>query len=181
MGLPQKRMKKRKKKIVEERKRRMHCHSWKLKLRLRMLAGKRDRKLRLNTIAHWIIYQPFAICWILSSRTPFNIRIWCNGPCTHDDNNSEFTNITCVTHSAYAFRDPAFSSSKLIARSRSLNDYLIVAIKSFSFQILMQPNCEKIQPLLRQSQNDYSLAMLVGAVFSCFGIILILLAFVLWR
>lgn len=48
-------------------------------------------------------------------------------------------------------------------------------------QILLQQNCEKIQPLLQRSQHDYNLAMLVGALFSCFGIILILLAFVLWR
>lgn len=49
------------------------------------------------------------------------------------------------------------------------------------FQIQLQPNCEKLQPLLRQSHNDYNLAVLVGIIFSCFGIVLIVMAFFLWR
>ncbi|XP_046806684.1 tyrosine-protein phosphatase 99A-like isoform X2 [Lucilia cuprina] len=48
-------------------------------------------------------------------------------------------------------------------------------------KIGLQPNCEKIQPLLRQSHNDYNLAVLVGIIFSCFGIVLIVMAFFLWR
>lgn len=52
---------------------------------------------------------------------------------------------------------------------------------SFFVQILLQQNCDKIQPLQQKTPNDYNLAMMVGALFSCFGIILILLAFVLWR
>ncbi|XP_055902453.1 tyrosine-protein phosphatase 99A isoform X2 [Eupeodes corollae] len=48
-------------------------------------------------------------------------------------------------------------------------------------KILLQPNCEKIQPLLRTSHNDYNLAVLVGIIFSCFGIVLIVMAFFLWR
>ncbi|XP_058981493.1 tyrosine-protein phosphatase 99A isoform X2 [Musca domestica] len=47
-------------------------------------------------------------------------------------------------------------------------------------KIGLQPNCEKIQPLLRQSHNDYNLAVLVGIIFSCFGIVLIVMAFFLW-
>ncbi|XP_030370999.1 tyrosine-protein phosphatase 99A isoform X2 [Scaptodrosophila lebanonensis] len=46
--------------------------------------------------------------------------------------------------------------------------------------IQLQPNCEKIQPQLRQSHNDYNLAVLVGIIFSCFGIVLIVMAFFLW-
>lgn len=48
-------------------------------------------------------------------------------------------------------------------------------------QILLQLNCEKIQPLQQKNPGNYNLTMLAGALFSCFGIILILLAFVLWR
>ncbi|XP_059218632.1 tyrosine-protein phosphatase 99A isoform X2 [Stomoxys calcitrans] len=48
-------------------------------------------------------------------------------------------------------------------------------------KIGLQPNCEKLQPLLRQSHNDYNLAVLVGIIFSCFGIVLIVMAFFLWR
>jgi hypothetical protein len=48
-------------------------------------------------------------------------------------------------------------------------------------QISLQPNCEKIQPLLRQAENDYKLLLLAAAAFGAFGIILIILAFVLWK
>lgn len=62
--------------------------------------------------------------------------------------------------------------------------YLISSTINFHLfyqQIQLQPNCEKLQPLLRQSHNDYNLAVLVGIIFSCFGIILIIMAFFLWR
>lgn len=52
---------------------------------------------------------------------------------------------------------------------------------SFFIQILLQPNCEKIQPLLRQQQDGYSLAMMVVILLSLCGLILIIMAFLLWR
>uniref|UniRef100_A0A1A9UVI2 Uncharacterized protein n=1 Tax=Glossina austeni TaxID=7395 RepID=A0A1A9UVI2_GLOAU len=58
---------------------------------------------------------------------------------------------------------------------------IILGKFSESRKIGLQPNCEKIQPLLRQSHNDYNLAVLVGIIFSCFGIVLIVMAFFLWR
>uniref|UniRef100_A0A1A9ZZ83 Fibronectin type-III domain-containing protein n=1 Tax=Glossina pallidipes TaxID=7398 RepID=A0A1A9ZZ83_GLOPL len=57
---------------------------------------------------------------------------------------------------------------------------IILGKFSESRKIGLQPNCEKIQPLLRQSHNDYNLAVLVGIIFSCFGIVLIVMAFFLW-
>lgn len=69
-----------------------------------------------------------------------------------------------------------YTTTYISAHSFSLSLYSIIMN-----QILLQQNCEKIQQLEQRNQHDYNLAMLIGALFSCFGIILILLAFVLWR
>ncbi|XP_055371806.1 tyrosine-protein phosphatase 99A isoform X2 [Condylostylus longicornis] len=71
---------------------------------------------------------------------------------------------------------------KVCAASRSVMNprKLVFGKYSEPRKILLHPNCEKIQPLLRQSHSDYNLAVLVGIVFSCFGIVLIVMAFFLW-
>jgi hypothetical protein len=85
-----------------------------------------------------------------------------------------------------------FASSQLLSRHHHLanNIYLglfnhhhhyFFSFHCYSIQISLQPNCEKIQPLLRQAENDYKLLVLAAAAFGFFGIILIVLAFVLWK
>ncbi|KAL5284293.1 PTPRZ1.2 family protein [Megaselia abdita] len=48
-------------------------------------------------------------------------------------------------------------------------------------KIVLEPDCDKIRTLERQSHNNYNFAVLVGIICSCFGIILIIMAFILWR
>ncbi|XP_070072312.1 tyrosine-protein phosphatase 99A isoform X2 [Drosophila takahashii] len=86
----------------------------------------------------------------------------------------------------------------MILQNLTTNSYYEVKVAAATFSVInpkkivlgkfsesriiqLQPNCEKLQPLLRQSHNDYNLAVLVGIIFSCFGIILIIMAFFLWR
>ncbi|XP_017967295.1 tyrosine-protein phosphatase 99A isoform X2 [Drosophila navojoa] len=86
----------------------------------------------------------------------------------------------------------------LILQNLTTNSYYEVKVAAATFSVInpkkivlgkfsesriiqLQPNCEKLQPLLRQSHNDYNLAVLVGIIFSCFGIVLIVMAFFLWR
>ncbi|EDV90763.1 GH14309 [Drosophila grimshawi] len=71
---------------------------------------------------------------------------------------------------------------KVAAASFSVINPKKIVLGKFSDSriIQLQPNCEKLQPLLRQSHNDYNLAVLVGIIFSCFGIVLIVMAFFLW-
>ncbi|XP_055315021.1 tyrosine-protein phosphatase 99A isoform X1 [Sitodiplosis mosellana] len=80
-----------------------------------------------------------------------------------------------TTNTFYEVKVRAASISTINPRQVILGSY------SEPQKILLQLNCEKIQPLQQKNPNDYNLAMMVGALFSCFGIILILLAFVLWR
>ncbi|XP_017023737.2 tyrosine-protein phosphatase 99A isoform X3 [Drosophila kikkawai] len=85
----------------------------------------------------------------------------------------------------------------MILQNLTTNSYYEVKVAAATFSVInpkrivlgkfsesriiqLQPNCEKLQPLLRQSHNDYNLAVLVGIIFSCFGIILIIMAFFLW-
>ncbi|XP_068157399.1 tyrosine-protein phosphatase 99A isoform X3 [Drosophila tropicalis] len=85
----------------------------------------------------------------------------------------------------------------MILQNLTTNSYYEVKVAAATFSVInpkkivlgkfsesriiqLQPNCEKLQPLLRQSHNDYNLAVLVGIIFSCFGIILIVMAFFLW-
>ncbi|KAM8705306.1 hypothetical protein ACLKA7_009726 [Drosophila subpalustris] len=85
----------------------------------------------------------------------------------------------------------------MILQNLTTNSYYEVKVAAATFSVInpkkivvgkfsdpriiqLQPNCEKIQPLLRQSHNDYNLAVLVGIIFSCFGIVLIVMAFFLW-
>ncbi|XP_030244010.1 tyrosine-protein phosphatase 99A isoform X4 [Drosophila navojoa] len=85
----------------------------------------------------------------------------------------------------------------LILQNLTTNSYYEVKVAAATFSVInpkkivlgkfsesriiqLQPNCEKLQPLLRQSHNDYNLAVLVGIIFSCFGIVLIVMAFFLW-
>lgn len=49
-----------------------------------------------------------------------------------------------------------------------------------SLQITMQPNCETIQPLLRQSTSDYDIPIL-AAIVGSFSFIFIVLLIILWR
>lgn len=51
----------------------------------------------------------------------------------------------------------------------------------FSLQIHFYENCDKVQAKLNQPRSDFNLIVIIGIVFSCFGIILIIMAFVLWR
>ncbi|XP_037919169.1 tyrosine-protein phosphatase 99A isoform X3 [Hermetia illucens] len=96
-------------------------------------------------------------------------------PTTIREIETAFTLPNLTTYTIYEIKVCAASHS-IIASNRIIHGKC-----SEPRKILMQPNCEKIQPLLRQSHNDYNLAVLVGVVFSCFGIILIVMAFVLWR
>ncbi|XP_069961785.1 tyrosine-protein phosphatase 99A isoform X2 [Bactrocera oleae] len=82
-------------------------------------------------------------------------------------------NIT--THTEYEVRVAAATLSIINPKKIVLGKY------SEPRKISLHPNCEKIQSLLRQSHNDYNLAVLVGIIFSCFGIVLIVMAFFLWR
>ncbi|KAH8419235.1 hypothetical protein KR222_011240, partial [Zaprionus bogoriensis] len=85
----------------------------------------------------------------------------------------------------------------MILQNLTTNSYYEVKVAAMTFSVInpkkivvgkfsesriiqLQPNCEKLQPLLRQSHNDYNLAVLVGIIFSCFGIVLIVMAFFLW-
>ncbi|XP_034489100.1 tyrosine-protein phosphatase 99A isoform X2 [Drosophila innubila] len=85
----------------------------------------------------------------------------------------------------------------MILQNLTTNSYYEVKVAAATFSVInpkkivvgkfsepriiqLHPNCEKIQPLLRQSHNDYNLAVLVGIIFSCFGIVLIVMAFFLW-
>ncbi|XP_039948080.1 tyrosine-protein phosphatase 99A isoform X2 [Bactrocera tryoni] len=81
-------------------------------------------------------------------------------------------NIT--THTEYEVRVAAATLSIINPKKIVLGKY------SEPRKISLHPNCEKIQSLLRQSHNDYNLAVLVGIIFSCFGIVLIVMAFFLW-
>ncbi|XP_054082198.1 tyrosine-protein phosphatase 99A isoform X2 [Zeugodacus cucurbitae] len=82
-------------------------------------------------------------------------------------------NIT--THTEYEVRVAAATLSIINPKKIVLGKY------SEPRKISLHPNCEKIQSQLRQSHNDYNLAVLVGIIFSCFGIVLIVMAFFLWR
>ncbi|XP_055614452.1 tyrosine-protein phosphatase 99A-like isoform X2 [Uranotaenia lowii] len=59
---------------------------------------------------------------------------------------------------------------------------LILGSYSEPKKISLQPNCEKLPPASqRQSFDDYNLAVLAGIVVSCFGLLLVVLAFLLWK
>uniref|UniRef100_A0A336K3A9 protein-tyrosine-phosphatase n=1 Tax=Culicoides sonorensis TaxID=179676 RepID=A0A336K3A9_CULSO len=48
-------------------------------------------------------------------------------------------------------------------------------------RIKLHPNCEKIQSLLRHAQDDYNVIYMIGIGFSLFGMIIIIVAVLLWR
>ncbi|XP_017484305.1 PREDICTED: tyrosine-protein phosphatase 99A-like, partial [Rhagoletis zephyria] len=79
-----------------------------------------------------------------------------------------------TTHTEYEVKVAAATLSIINPKKIVLGKF------SETRKISLHPNCEKIQPLLRQSHNDYNLAVLVGIIFSCFGIVLIVMAFFLW-
>ncbi|XP_053947120.1 tyrosine-protein phosphatase 99A isoform X2 [Anastrepha ludens] len=79
-----------------------------------------------------------------------------------------------TTHTEYEVKVSAATLSIINPKKIVLGKF------SETRKISLHPNCEKIQPLLRQSHNDYNLAVLVGIIFSCFGIVLIVMAFFLW-
>lgn len=73
---------------------------------------------------------------------------------------------------------------KVRAASASVINPKQIILGSYSEpkKISLQPNCEKLPPpSLRQSYDDYNLAVLGGIVFSCFGLLLVVLAFLLWK
>ncbi|XP_067618842.1 tyrosine-protein phosphatase 99A isoform X2 [Eurosta solidaginis] len=79
-----------------------------------------------------------------------------------------------TTHTEYEVKVAAATLSIINPKKIVLGKF------SETRKISLHPNCEKILPLLRQSHNDYNLAVLVGIIFSCFGIVLIVMAFFLW-
>ncbi|XP_058812317.1 tyrosine-protein phosphatase 99A [Topomyia yanbarensis] len=81
-----------------------------------------------------------------------------------------------TTNMVYEVKVRAASTSVINPKQIILGSY------SEPKKISLQPNCEKIPPpSQRQSYDDYNLAVLAGIVFSCFGLLLIVLAFLLWK
>ncbi|XP_065074555.1 tyrosine-protein phosphatase 99A isoform X1 [Ochlerotatus camptorhynchus] len=73
---------------------------------------------------------------------------------------------------------------KVRAASASVINPKQIILGSYSEpkKISLQLNCEKVPPpSQRQSYDDYNLAVLAGIVFSCFGLLLVVLAFLLWK
>ncbi|ETN67444.1 hypothetical protein AND_000745 [Anopheles darlingi] len=81
-----------------------------------------------------------------------------------------------TTNSVYEVKVRAASFSVINPKQIILGSY------SEPRKISLQPNCEKA-PLtsLRQAYDDYNLAVLAGIVFSCFVLLLIVLALILWK
>uniref|UniRef100_U5EUF9 Putative receptor-type tyrosine-protein phosphatase mosPTP-1 n=1 Tax=Corethrella appendiculata TaxID=1370023 RepID=U5EUF9_9DIPT len=71
---------------------------------------------------------------------------------------------------------------KVRAASISIINLKQIILGSFSEpkRISMHPNCEKNQSQ-RQSTSNYNITTLTGITFSCFGILLIVLALLLWK
>ncbi|XP_058457054.1 tyrosine-protein phosphatase 99A [Malaya genurostris] len=81
-----------------------------------------------------------------------------------------------TTNMVYEVKVRAASTSVINPKQIILGSY------SEPRKISLQPNCEKIPPpSQRQSYDDYNLAVLAGIVFSCFGLLLIVMAFLLWK
>lgn len=81
-----------------------------------------------------------------------------------------------TTNSVYEVKVRAASASVINPKQIILGSY------SEPKKISLQLHCEKIpQPSQRQVYDDYNLAVLAGIVFSCFGLLLIVLSFLLWK
>lgn len=82
-----------------------------------------------------------------------------------------------TTHMIYEVKVQAASLSVINHRR------LVLGTSSTLKTISMQPNCDKMPPKMsrKAENNDYDVAMIAAIVFSCFGIMLIVVALVLWR
>lgn len=81
-----------------------------------------------------------------------------------------------TTNMVYEVKVRAASASVINPKQIILGSY------SEPKKISLQLHCEKIpQPSQRQVYDDYNLAVLAGIVFSCFGLLLIVLSFLLWK
>ncbi|XP_021710392.1 tyrosine-protein phosphatase 99A isoform X2 [Aedes aegypti] len=81
-----------------------------------------------------------------------------------------------TTNMVYEVKVRAASASVINPKQIILGSY------SEPKKISLQLHCEKIpQPSQRQVYDDYNLAVLGGIVFSCFGLLLIVLSFLLWK
>ncbi|XP_070493823.1 putative receptor-type tyrosine-protein phosphatase mosPTP-1 [Chironomus tepperi] len=79
-----------------------------------------------------------------------------------------------TTYNVYTVNVQAASSSIINPRR------ILLGSHSASRKITLQPNCETIQPLLRQSTSEYDIPIL-AAIVGSFGFIFFVLLIILWR
>ncbi|KAG5670578.1 hypothetical protein PVAND_000830 [Polypedilum vanderplanki] len=79
-----------------------------------------------------------------------------------------------TTYSVYTVNVQAASISPYKQRR------IVLGVHSPSRKITLQPNCETIQPLLRQSTSEYDIPIL-AAIVGSFGLIFLVLLIILWR
>lgn len=76
----------------------------------------------------------------------------------------------------------SYSEPKKVTSSDKLSKKSNLIERNFIFQINVQLNCEKIPPpSQRQSYNDYNLAVMIGILICCFGLLFIVLTILLWK
>uniref|UniRef100_A0A336LNK0 protein-tyrosine-phosphatase n=1 Tax=Culicoides sonorensis TaxID=179676 RepID=A0A336LNK0_CULSO len=96
-----------------------------------------------------------------------------NSSATHTEIAMVLSNLTANT--LYEMKVRAASLSTINPKKLILGGY------SEPKRIKLHPNCEKIQSLLRHAQDDYNVIYMIGIGFSLFGMIIIIVAVLLWR